>query len=44
MNNPASLPFVIQSLRPLRMKSLPLSSALVCSANASEPELASLNA
>src|ERR1700732_3123553 len=44
MNNPASLPFVIQSLRPLRTKSFPLSSALVCSANASDPDPASLNA
>ena len=29
MNSPASFAFVIQSLRPLRTKSLPLSSALV---------------
>jgi len=43
MNSPASLPFVIQSLRPLRTKSLPLSSAFVCSANASEPDAASLS-
>ena len=44
MKTPASLPLVIHSFWPMRRYSSPYNSALVCSAKASEPEPASLNA
>ena len=42
--DPASFALVIHSLRPFRTYSSPFVRARVCSANASEPEPASLNA
>ena len=44
MKTPASLALVIHSFWPFRMYSSPFSSARVCSAKASDPELASLSA